>query len=58
MENSIIAPFRPALKPFAGELWMSLRDFENHLADRQIGCEIEMQKRTVEFEARVDGIRR
>ena len=58
LNNSIIPPYKPALKEYAGEFWMTLRDFENHLSDRELGCEIELQKKTNAFNSRVDGIRK
>ena len=32
--------FEPELKEFAGELWMSLAEFEDHLRDKELGIEI------------------
>lgn len=32
--------FEPELKEFAGELWMSLAEFEDNLRDKELGIEI------------------
>jgi len=57
--NHASAPeYESDLKEYAGELWMSLADFEKHLWERKLSCELELQDRITQFRRRIDYIKK